>query len=1805
MQRTLGQIPSTSQRWSTDNVPGPSAGLDGADLAGLGSSIKASRRSSLPPTSNTTPSTEAAVLSYQNVFWKPFKSRDQASIPLADVQAEALGSLVGVKQLCALFEMHFSEMESLLAMVKLRIQMEESVAKSIEDMEANLDSFQSHYSSIRNPTLQWLTIMKSTALTHRKHADTLILAVVNPLSTYLTKYRQVVDFRRSQVDSTHDFLQKTLKEMHTRYVTYQRSCEQRNPDISSVKKEFISSVAAAEQARSALESHIADFCQFAQEAQHMRLQVCKEAFLALESAQIFTIQHQAKLWTNLDPSSSSETTTILECPDPGAGTFAIARDYQTGTARTPTLCYPILEMPVSQAFGFSLEELERRTGDSVPPLVRTCVSALYEGVMKKRMRGGVDAWLDASSSDLPSIQFLRTEANTSCGGVALHFSRVQRESPVVVAGVLKLFLLELPASLITNELYDTLKMVYTASGPDSALVPEDEEIRLKTVSNLLTTLPVPHYETLTLVAGLLHKVISSIPPFPSKLNQLIHTITPCLLRPSTETRDTFQDTHPHKFTSDLLTHFTTLFKDNLPPDTAFSRPNTPPPAAAAIPHGDLIFGEYDSDNEVEDDFYHSQTPDGRRRSVRLSGRRPSSILNVVKDSASQYRMDVVAGVMRGLARSVSEIGLKASEGAAAAAVAVATGAGLVGAGGSGLDPMSVGSGTGGWFVDGNSIRGASALDGIGDGFATRRGVTSRKKSMVSMVGLEELDEFSEDEGDFAEEDLIESMCQWDGCGLKFGGRQQLMMHVAVAHMEQGSVNGVVIIQEGLVGMDTSFGDTRFGSKQQAPKGVALKRRVSSPLDRFSEYSDSDSDSDSDNSEFEDNFEKLRSDSPLLRMTPKVTPDSSPDRNHSNANISSMQRINSMLILAGFEPIEFAASGGATHRSQMRYSSSRDSLDSEEALDHVHSSILPLVHRLVTALNALNSAHASVVDANAILRSDNSTLSDRVARLKKGLVDKEFDLTKLRELRREADDNCRAAVAKCRATEKELKTVKNDFLALVGKVGGCCNDGIKDFVNSPTTPSKKGKSEHHGLPCSKCFAKLRQTRSSTAIWIDGVGFIDDEGSEERVMTPTVSRRRTETPTSPTPKRPTTIASLYSSLVGSHSKQRASFMPKNQSNSVPKPAVVPASTPEPTPTSHRFSRSISSMSSGSEPTGFTPPATPPATPPLEPPKLSNPRITTSLEHSSLPTSIRRSSSINHGRTSSSSSLDSTGTPDSPKQRVPGLSSSSKASISTMTEVPPPLDSNVVKHDKKTPMLETLVTKKQNLLEPLALQHQTPPNSFFMLPPTPTTSFPSGAFFDSDESPTTTSHKLHDLADRFTSLEQERKQLTSAATELGFERMQLKEERDEFFEEVRAFRTENVLVGLDQVLELENETPIVDDDDDDLYCEGVDEFDLAVSRDQEVLRRASETSLLAVDPVEIPEVIHVEESLVEDAVKEVVEVSVVLPMDAAVDIPLVLVDDGADLNTDAVPATLIASSQAVEEPVLNLDHALTLSPSDLTLAETEPASHIEPSHSHPPILSKPGIVSDPEILFEPDILIEPTNFSDLSKSGTYSEPTIREIELDDPDSTLVLTSPTFSLQELSTSPPSPTKPKHLSAPDITAKTKTKTDPPQDPILTTTAAERPTSTRNLIAQFETIKNFRPILELKPPSIIATHAVTRAFIPSTSRSDEVPLARGDLVHVEQVFEDGWVRVMSFRQGAGGGRVGFVPGVCLREVTGGASRVVVVESGGNGGDGKRGGVEKSWVGAVGRKAVRFQSDVVEIGKTGWGERGDSLEVGDG
>ncbi|KAI8618811.1 hypothetical protein BC830DRAFT_1107015 [Chytriomyces sp. MP71] len=273
-------------------------------------------------------------------------------------------------------------------------------------------------------------------------------------------------------------------------------------------------------------------------------------------------------------------------------------------------------------------------------------------------------------------------------------------------------------------------------------------------------------------------------------------------------------------------------------------------------------------------------------------------------------------------------------------------------------------------------------------------------------------------------------------------------------------------------------------------------------------------------------EPLRSDTPVrvpstfdglsrnLGLSEHDTPASNPHihkDSHANSHghgtdgtlptISEFNHVNAQLSVAGFAPIS-------------------------QSLEP--SSTLSLVHRLVVALNALHSAHSNAQDTHSFLLSDNTILSDRVARLRREVADRDAEVLKLKELRREADDDTKVAHARIKSLERELKTLKNDFIALAQKVGGCCDNGIKNFVNSPSKAAK------YGTACAKCYAKLRQSKSCTAQWIEGVGFIESENEppSTNIISPSVgyARRRGPPPMSSMSKRPTSVpSSPFSSAI----------------------------------------------------------------------------------------------------------------------------------------------------------------------------------------------------------------------------------------------------------------------------------------------------------------------------------------------------------------------------------------------------------------------------------------------------------------------------------------------------------------------------------------------------------------------------------------------------------------------------------------------------------------------------------------------------
>ncbi|KAJ3381933.1 hypothetical protein HDU84_004743 [Entophlyctis sp. JEL0112] len=335
----------------------------------------------------------------------------------------------------------------------------------------------------------------------------------------------------------------------------------------------------------------------------------------------------------------------------------------------------------------------------------------------------------------------------------------------------------------------------------------------------------------------------------------------------------------------------------------------------------------------------------------------------------------------------------------------------------------------------------------------------------------------------------------------------------------------------------------------------------------------------------------------------------------------LARINSVLSAAGFPSLALhtIAASGMSNKIHLI-----ETCDSE--------STIATVNALLTAVEALSAAHAEDSDRYSIAMSNVHVLEERVARYKREVSKLESTVLMLRETRREADDECRDAKQQLKNTDRELRNVRTDFLKLVEKLNvKCCEDGLKQFIHSPNpSPSSKGRSDHHGLPCAKCFAKLRQHKFVTAEWIDGVGFVDAEDSDVGVvMTPI--RRRGVGSIVPRPSTPTRRAVSQSTMAPQSLVNR----PQSPIVRSTTPTITPPRTPTtPTPKSRPSMTSTSTQTqAGTASIQTTPAATPkaagstisiqqiPITSPISTPARvsSPPRIPRLMSPSSTPKTV----------------------------------------------------------------------------------------------------------------------------------------------------------------------------------------------------------------------------------------------------------------------------------------------------------------------------------------------------------------------------------------------------------------------------------------------------------------------------------------------------------------------------------------------------------------------------------------------------------
>jgi hypothetical protein len=183
----------------------------------------------------------------------------------------------------------------------------------------------------------------------------------------------------------------------------------------------------------------------------------------------------------------------------------------------------------------------------------------FRNLSKESRQLLLDLWISPSATMI-EIQGLRNLLNT--GTELDNFNEIVSTVPLpVVISTIKDFLLELPDSIVTSTVYDSVKNTYA---PSSKHTPEEQIDR---IVNLLSHLALVHIETLQLLVTHFAE-LTSLPedrdptadePVPEAVDVISQHLARFILRPRINTAVTLADKHPQRFLREVLLHRFEIF----------------------------------------------------------------------------------------------------------------------------------------------------------------------------------------------------------------------------------------------------------------------------------------------------------------------------------------------------------------------------------------------------------------------------------------------------------------------------------------------------------------------------------------------------------------------------------------------------------------------------------------------------------------------------------------------------------------------------------------------------------------------------------------------------------------------------------------------------------------------------------------------------------------------------------------------------------------------------------------------------------------------------------------------------------------------------------------------------------------------------------------------------------------------------------------------------------------------------------------------------------------------------------------------
>ncbi|PGH11503.1 hypothetical protein AJ79_04878 [Helicocarpus griseus UAMH5409] len=291
-----------------------------------------------------------------------------------------------------------------------------------------------------------------------------------------------------------------------------------------------------------LEEEMVDYLKFMEQCELDRLKAIKAVVLDFSGAV-----------SNVVPSLRSTVDKMMlyqETIQPLGDLRYLLENYRTGAFVPRVQAYENYYGTVDdQTFGVDLEARARADRKRVPIIVTTILTYLdnhYPDLEGDEARRAI--WLHEVPLNI--THHLRNALNS--GKPFTHDVLEKYEIPVV-ANVLKLYLLELPDSLVSSQVYEIIRTVYTTASE------APEEGRVKVLQSTLGQLRLNNIATLDAIITHFTRLIDLTSADEVYIAALATTLAPCVLRPRLENNLTMDERHSYRLVRDLFEHKDDIF----------------------------------------------------------------------------------------------------------------------------------------------------------------------------------------------------------------------------------------------------------------------------------------------------------------------------------------------------------------------------------------------------------------------------------------------------------------------------------------------------------------------------------------------------------------------------------------------------------------------------------------------------------------------------------------------------------------------------------------------------------------------------------------------------------------------------------------------------------------------------------------------------------------------------------------------------------------------------------------------------------------------------------------------------------------------------------------------------------------------------------------------------------------------------------------------------------------------------------------------------------------------------------------------